>query len=129
MTTIPATARPPLDRKHTRVSEKKRDDALDQGLRLSIDGTVYEARVGDVTPAIARELRRETGMGFMRLLEVTAEDPDIDVISTFVWVSRLIAGESISIDEVSVGYASILADDFEVALPGAENLDGDNPES
>ena len=125
-TTIPEGARPPLDRKVTRKSEEKRDEALDQGLKLTIDGEVYEARVGDVTPDIARELRSYTGKGFMNLIQTTAEDPDIDVISAFVWVARRIRGESVAFEDVSISYSQMLSDGFDVALPGAE--DADSPE-
>ena len=128
-TKVPANARPPMDRKITRKSEENRDEALDQGLRMSIGGEVFEARVGDVTPAIARELRKHTGNGFMNLVQTTADDPDIDVISAFVWVARRIAGEDVAFDDVQVSYAEMLSDDFDVTLPGAEDLGGDNPES
>ena len=50
--------RPSAARKHTRTTKAKADDALDQGYRIIIDGVAHEARLGDVTPEIARELRR-----------------------------------------------------------------------
>lgn len=122
------TKRPPLARKVTNDHKKKRDEALDQGLKLTIDGEVYEARVGDVTAEIARELRQHTGKGFMHLVRTTAEDPDIDVISAFVWVARRVVGEEVAFEDVSISYAAMLGDDFEVSLPGAEDTDGDHPE-
>ena len=112
-----------MDRKVTRKSEEKRDEALDQGLRLTIDGRVYEARVGDVTPEISRELRRGTDMGFLQLLDTLANRPDVDVISAFVWVARRIQGEYLDLDQVSISYKQFLSDGFDIALPGAESAD------
>lgn len=125
MTTAPA--RPALNRKHTRATEAKRDEALDTGVRLTIDGEVFEARVGDVTSVIARELRCNINMGFLALIGAVAEDPDIDLVSAVVWVARRIRGEHVDFDDVSISYAQILADGFDVAEAGAEEADDDPP--
>ena len=122
------TKRPPLAQKHTRASEGNREQALDEGLKLTIDGEVFEARVGDVTPAIARELRRNIGMGFMSLMQETARDPDIDVISAFVWVARRIRGEVVAFDDVAVSYEQMLSEGFDVDTTESEDLD-DSPEA
>lgn len=127
MTTAPA--RPSLARKHTTSSEKKRDEALDAGVRLTIEGVVYEARVGDVTPAIARELRQAIGMGFMGLMNTVAEDPDIDVVSAFVWVARRIKGEFVAFEDVEVSYKQMLSEGFDVDVAGAEEVDTDDPQT
>lgn len=126
MTTSPK--RPPLARKHTSGTDAKRDEALDTGVRLTIDGEVFEARVGDVTSVIARELRQASGMSFMKLINTVGEDPDIDVVSAFVWVARRIKGEQVAFDDVSVSYSQMLSDGFDVAVAGAEEVD-ENPEA
>lgn len=131
MTTTPIN-RPTLQRKHTTSSEKKRDAALNTGVKLTIEGVDYEVRVGDVTPPIARELRKHADMGFMSLMQAVGEDPDIDVISAFVWVARRLRGELIDFDDVVIDYAAILSDGFDVELAGAateEEADASNPEA
>lgn len=127
MTTTPT--RPSLSRAHTRSSEAKRDEALDTGARITIEGEAFEARIGDVTPSIARELRRATGGGFMSLLSTMADDPDVDVVSAFVWVARRIRGEAIALDDVNVTYAQMLADGFDVQEAGAEIVEADDPQT
>jgi hypothetical protein len=123
-TTIPAGARPPLDRKHTVGSEKKRESELDTGVSVTMSGVKYVARLGEVTPIIARQLRRETGMGFYQLMEEMAESPDIDIVSAVVWVARRIKGEDIELDDVVVGYTQMLADGFKVEVAGQEESEG-----
>lgn len=121
--------RPSLAKAHTNRTEKARQDALNSGLRVTIEGAVYEARLGDVTSAIARELRRETGMGFLQLIDAIRTGADVDVLSAFVWVSRRIAGEIIPLDMVEVSYAAILADGFDVDVAGEEQVEVDSPEA
>lgn len=129
-TSTPAK-RPTTTRKRTRTSEQKRDEQLDTGLALTIDGEKYQARLGDVTPAIARRLRRETGMSFMRLINEFGEDPDVDLLCAFVWVARLIRGDDVELEDVegSIGYAEMLAEGFDVDVAGSSATDGDSPEA
>lgn len=115
--------RPSTARKVTRTTEKNREAALDMGLRVTMEGEVYEVRVGDVTSSMARELRSRLGFGPMQLIKATAIDPDIDLLSAFVWLARRIKGEMVSFDSVEVSYAQLLADGFDVALPGDEEPD------
>lgn len=123
------TKRPSAARRHTRTTEENRDAELDRGYRLTIDGEVYEARVGDVTPQIARELRANTNMGFMRLLAALSIDPDVDLLSAAVWVARRVRGEFVDFDDVEVSYRQILADGFDIEEPGAEDTeDAEVPE-
>ena len=84
------TQRPSTARKVTRTTEKKREAALDMGLRVTMEGEVFEVRVGDVTSTMARELRARLGFGPMQLIKQTAIDPDIDLLSAFVWLARRI---------------------------------------
>lgn len=121
--------RPNLNRKVTRTSEAKRESALEQGLRLTIDGQTYEVRLGDVTARIARELRAATGHGVNGLINAVAADPDVDLIAEFVWLARRIRGEHVDLDDVEVSYADMLADGFDVSLPGEAAEGDDGPEA
>jgi hypothetical protein len=85
--------RPTLERKVTRASESKRKDELNLGLSISVDGTVYTVRQGDLTSLDTMALRRETGYSFMGLLKAFQADPDIDLIAALVWLARRIDGE------------------------------------
>lgn len=112
------TKRPTTARKVTRTSETNRESALDQGLRITMEGDVFEVRVGDITPSLARELRQHIGCGPMQLIRQCAVDPDVDLISAFAWLARRIAGELVRFEDVEVTYAQLLADGFDVATPG-----------
>lgn len=112
--------RPDLARKVTRKTVEREDADLAQGLRVDVNGESYEVRIGDVTPEVARRLRRECGFGFMKLLAMTQEDPDTDLLSTFVWVARLIRGEDVELAECDVTYEAMIRDDFDVAQAGPE---------
>lgn len=118
-----SNTRPSTARKVTRTTEKKREAALDMGLRVTMEGEIFEVRVGDVTSAMARELRGRLGFGPMQLIRQCAIDPDIDLLSAFVWLARRIRGEMVSFDAVEVSYAQMLEDGFDVALPSEEDPD------
>lgn len=120
--------RPSLARKVTPKSEKNRADALSQGVRISVDGESYEIRMGDVTPALARELRRTVGKSFNALMDEMGRDPDIDSISEFVWLARRLKGDVVALDDVEVDYRAMLDDGFEIDVAGAEEVD-DSPEA
>lgn len=119
--TAKTSTRPTLQRKVTRKTKEKATDDLNRGLRVEVDGEAFEIRVGDVSPKLARELRRETGMGFMSLLAALVRDPDTDLVSTFVWFARRVRGEEVDIDDVAVGYDVLTDPDrFDVDEAGAE---------
>jgi hypothetical protein len=122
------TKRPTTARKVTRSTEENRQDALEQGVRITLDGESYEVRLADVTPNLTRELRRQTGMSFNQLMREVVTDPDLDSLAGFAWMARRIAGESLEIDDVMVTYAQILDEGFEVATPGKRTED-DDPEA
>lgn len=127
----PQDRRPPA--KKATASSKKRaaigkEEALMQGYRLTIDGEVYEAQLGDVTPAIARELRRNTGHGFLGLMREMSTDADVDLVSAAVWVARRIAGDPVAFEDVEVSYKQMLGDDFAVATSGDDKADAPDPE-
>lgn len=129
-----AENRPPLSRVHTRSSEAKRNDELDAGIKLTIDGQSYSLRLGDLQPHHVRALRMVThvaygpihpgGLTVETLMAHCASSPDVDYISTFVWFARYVAGETdLTHDEVSIDYAAILADGFEIVEAGAETAE------
>lgn len=122
--TTPAK-RPSAARKHTRTTETSRADAMDSGLKITLEGEVYEVRLGDVTSNLTRELRRGTGMSFNQLMREVTTDPDVDSIAGFVWMARRIAGEKVDIEDVVVTYAQLLGDDFEVEVPDGRGEAGD----
>lgn len=110
--------RPSAARKVSKSSEKNREDALDQGLRITLEGEAFEVRVGDITSSMARELRSHLGFGPMQLIRQCAVDPDVDLLSAFVWLARRIGGELVRFEDVEVTYAQLLGDGFDVATPG-----------
>ena len=132
MTTVPATARPPLDRKHTKSSEAKRQENLNLGARITVNGEAFEARLGDITPVFGREVRRALGYGFMDLLDRLGDSPELDYVAEFLWVARRLRGEDVALDDIELDYADLLDEGFDVgdpaALPAIEE-DGVNPEA
>lgn len=123
--------RPSTARKHTRTTEAERKAELNRGIRLTIEGVTYEARLRHVTPEIARELRAQTGLGFMGLMNAMSYDPDVDLVQAFVWVARRIKGERLSLADVDVDYEAILQDGFDVAESKGDGVedDADSPEA
>jgi hypothetical protein len=117
------TRRPTTARKVTRTTEENRDAELDRGLRVTIDGEAYEVRVGDITSTLARELRSKLGFGPMQLIRQCAVDPDVDLLSAFVWLARRIGGELVRFEDVEVTYAQLLSDGFDIDLPGDSEPD------
>lgn len=115
------TNRPSTARKVTRKTEENRESALDQGLRINLDGEVFDVRLGDITSPMARELRAKIGCGPMQLVAQLATDPDVDLLSAFVWLARRIAGEMVRFEDVEVTYAQLLSDGFDVSTPGKES--------
>lgn len=119
------TKRPSLARTHTPKSEAARKSALDEGVKITHDGEEYIVKAGDITSQIARRFRREVGMSFRAVMEELDTDPDIDSVAAIVWLARLIRGEDVALDDVSVGYDDL--DEIEVEQTGPE--DEANPEA
>jgi hypothetical protein len=117
-----------LARKVTPRSEANREEGLDTGVRFTIEGDVFEVRVGDVTAHLAREIRAATGCSFNKLMDEMSTDPDIDTIATFVWIARRIKGETVGIDDVNVDYAAMLGDGFTIDVARPEEVE-DSPEA
>lgn len=124
--------RPPLRPMHTRGTEENRNSALDQGARIILDGTAYEVRAGDLNGLTAARLRKECGYSFNRLLELLSEDADLDVLGALVWLSRIVKGEHVSLNEVleGIGYQQIIDEGFDVELiQEPEEVDPTDPEA
>lgn len=124
-------ARPSLARKHTRSTESARNAALDSGIRVKIGDEVFEVRIGDITPQLAGELRRSTGMSFRLLMSLLDEDPDIDLLTAFEWLARRIRGEDVAMSDVEFTYEDMADDSFDMEeLEGAaEEADPADPEA
>lgn len=111
------TSKTPI-RKHTRKTEEKRTDALDEGIRMRFDGEVYSITAGDLTALDSRALRQQAGITFPKLLEQAAEDFDLDTLACLIWLARRVNGErTLTFDEVaaSVGYDDLETLDFNAA--------------
>lgn len=117
-------ARPALARVQTRSSKKARDDEMDLGVSITVDGEVYTVRQGEMTAQLVMHLRKETGYSFRGLLVAAAQDPDIDVIAALVWLARRQDGEALlSFDDVA---AQI---DYTVDVDLAEASEDGRPEA
>lgn len=92
MTNKPAN-RPSITRKTTPKSEKNRKAEVEQGVRIKLNGKIYELRVGDLTALDAQAMRKQVGMSFFGVMNTIQEDPDLDLIAGIVWMSRRVNGE------------------------------------
>lgn len=119
--------RPTTARKVTRKTEESREAALDDGVRMLVDGDEYVVRIGDMTAPIAREFRRNYGASFNALQGELSADPDLDSIAAFMWLAKRIQGEALEFDDVTVSYAQML-EGFEITTAGAEQVE-DSPEA
>lgn len=124
-----SNTRPSTARKHTRTTAKNQTDALEQGVRITLDEEVYEVRLADVTSTLTRELRRATGLSFNQLMQEITSNPDADSIAGFVWLARRIAGERVEPDDVVVTYAQLLDEGFDIDVPGAREKATGDPEA
>lgn len=110
-------SRPSTTPRETRKTIEKADANLEAGMVVTFEGDDYEVRVGDMTPALTRELRRATGFSFMQLLAQMAVNPDVDSVAAWVWLAKRVDGETVALSEIDerVTYASIQADDDFIA--------------
>lgn len=121
------TQRPTLARKDTRKSKEARQAALEQGVRIKVGEKVYEVRLGDITPVMARRFRKEVGSPFSEVMdELETGRTDIDSIGAVIWMAQLLRGDDVSFDEVEFGYGDI--DDLEVEMADGEAED-EGPEA
>lgn len=122
-------SRPSLSRKHTRASDDKRKSDLNRGLKITVDGDEFVVRIGDVTPDLAAQVRRHTGMSFMRVMDLCGEDPDVDVLTAFEWVARRLRGEDVAYSQVEFSYYDIESDAFDVSEAEPDEAEADDPEA
>lgn len=116
---------PTSARKPSRAATQARKEALETGMRITLDDHEYVVRLGDVTAQVARELRAATGHGFHWLVTRVGEDPDVDLIAEFVWLARRLGGEEVALEDVVVSYTDLLSDGFDVTeVDGAEDDQG-----
>lgn len=122
-----STQRPTAARKHTRTTKAKREDELNAGVKITLDGEDYVIREGDLTDRLERELRKEFGGSWQAFKHEMGTDPGLDTIGTFVWLARRVAGEQVSRDDIELTQADLL-DDFDISYAGKPE-DGDSPEA
>lgn len=122
--TTTQSARPPLVRKHTRSTEQNRNEALDEGVRISIGEDVYEVRVGDLNALHERALRKQYGSPFAELMEEFQAAPGLDSIAAVVWLARYMKGEtSLSYEDVAVNVDLEFAEAMAIDETDAEVVD------
>lgn len=108
----------------SKKAQSKKDEALNEGISLTIDGAVYTVRAGDLSALDTRALRKELGLSFMGLITAFREDPDIDLIAGLMWLSRRVNGEqNLTYDEVA---GSV---DYSLDIAEAAEEDGDEGEA
>lgn len=81
----------------------------DFALTVTVDGTAYTVRAGELNSRDITNLRRETGFSFRGLMDAAAKDPDIDIVAAIVWLARRKAGELLLSFEMvasEIGYDS-----------------------
>lgn len=121
-----APAKRPPTRQRTRSTEANRDAAHDQGVRLTIDGRVYEVRHGDLSALDVRALRREVGVSFVGLIDELNDAPDVDSIAAFMWLARRLEGEkALTYEAVAAEVDYDITDSLKIDEPGAEDATTD----
>lgn len=126
----PEDRRPSLAKKQTRASKQAQDEALDFGVRITIDKDVYEIRAGDLNALDSMELKRQVGMTFPQLVvETSAGNPDLVEFAAIIWLARRLAGErDLPFTDVAVDidYRKIL--NAKVDASDGEDLEDAGPE-
>lgn len=116
------TARPSLQRQHTRTTEQNRDEELDQGVSfIDTDGTRLSVRVRDVKGKHDAALVAAVGLDFMGLLEVLTQRQGLDMLSAVVWFGRLVNDREAGTYEATrdeFGYEDVLTMDLDEAGAG-----------
>ena len=119
--------RPSAARKETRKTKESRQAILEQGIRLTVADAVYEVRLGDVDAATERRFRRAYGAPVMGLMEEFSNAPGLDTFAGLIWLSRILKGEDVELDDVEFTYADAEAMDAETT--GPEEAETDSPEA
>lgn len=82
----------------------RKDTAATDEVTIGVDGQPYTLRLGEMTAALVRELRAETGRSFTTFMgDLGGSDPDLDVIAVIVWLARRQAGETVTLADVEAG--------------------------
>lgn len=126
----PQDRRPTLAKKQTRATRQKQDDALDFGVRITLEGETYEIRAGDLNALDSLALKQQVGMSFPQLVvETSAGNPDLVEFAAIIWLARRLAGErDLPFVDVAqdIDYRKILSAQVEAAE--GEDLDDAGPE-
>lgn len=126
----PQDRRPSLAKKQTRASRQAQDDALDFGVRIRMDGQVYEIRAGDLNALDSLALKQQVGITFPQLVvETSAGNPDLVEFAAIIWLARRLAGErDLPFTEVAqdIDYRRIL--NAEVEAAEGEDMEDAPPE-
>lgn len=104
-------------------SEKKRKAALNEGIRITIGDPprIYQVIHSDLSEDNIPEIREATGRSWMGIQRLMATDPDVDVLSDFIWVARYLSGEKdLKRSDVRTQYVDLI-DGFEIQIADKEN--------
>lgn len=120
------TVRPSTVRKDTRKTKESQQAILEQGIRLTVGEDVHEVRLGDVDAATERKFRRAYGLPVLGLMEEFNDAPGLDTFAALIWLSRILKGEDIELDDVPFTYAD--AEEMQAEETGPEEAP-DSPEA
>lgn len=119
-----SNTRPPLARQHTRSTEAKRDEGLDEGFSfVDTDGKRLSVRVRDVKGRHDAALHRAIGLDFMGLLDALSRRQGLDLLAAVVWFGRLVHTDNAGTYEDTLAdfsYSDVLALDIDEADKGAD---------
>ncbi len=102
-----------------------RKEAEQTTLTIKLDGATHVCRPSEITAKMAGQLRRESGLSVVGVMEAAGSDPDLDVIASIVWLARHQAGETVSWDEV----ASAITYDSDIDSSDEAPEDDQSPEA
>lgn len=115
-----ATAkRPTTARKVTAKTEANRKALLEGGIRITFDGEAHEIRLGDITDQHESRLRKAWGGSFTKLQAELEDDPGLDTFKALIWFCRIVGGDDVEFDGMSIGLDAADALDVEI-LDGSE---------
>lgn len=102
------------------AAERRAELARNLRYRITVDGTEYVFRLGDVTARQVRALREEAGMQVPELVrQVVIEEAtwDIDCTAGMIWLARLQAGETVPfaavLDALRLDQVLVVAEDYD----------------
>jgi hypothetical protein len=93
---------PPKEKPWQELEEDARQaDATGIGLKVTWEGTTYQFHFGELSAFDAAELRRQTGLTTSMLYLQAADSVDIDTVAAIIWLSRRLAGDTVSYAQVA----------------------------